>query len=142
MRVQRSELAHSASLSAPRVLRGYLAGARAYFRRAAEAGSADAALALGDTYEPAFIENLGARGIKADVLQARTWYERARELGSENAQARLERLKTPDDARLTPVEGAPLNGGTAGFAPGPNAHASVDPVPKAGEAAVPAGNQK
>ena len=120
---------------------GYLAGARAYFRRAAEAGSADAALALGDTYDPAFIANLGARGIKADVLQARTWYERARELGSENAQARLEQLKDADDAQVTPVESAPRNGGTAGSAPDPNAHASVDPVPKAGEAAFPAGNQ-
>jgi hypothetical protein len=65
---------------------GYFAGARAYFRRAAEAGSADAALALGDTYDPAFIEKLGAQGIRADVSQARTWYERARELGSEAAK--------------------------------------------------------
>lgn len=72
---------------------GYLAGARAYFRRAAEAGSGDAALALGDTYDPVFIDSIGAHGIKADVAQARTWYERARELGSEDAKAKLERLR-------------------------------------------------
>jgi TPR repeat protein len=121
---------------------GYLAGARAYFRRAAEAGSGEAALALGDTYDPAFIDHIGAHGIKADVAQARTWYERARELGSEDAKARLEQLKNADDAQLTSVGSVPSNGGTAGSAPDPNAHASVDPAPKAGEAAFPAGHQK
>jgi hypothetical protein len=93
---------------------GYLAGARAYFRRAAEAGSGDAALALGDTYDPAFIDNIGAHGIKADVAQARAWYERARELGSEEAKARLEQLKNADAAQFTSVEGVPSDGRTAG----------------------------
>ena len=57
---------------------GYLAGARAYFRRAAEAGSADAALALGDTYDPAFIDqprrtwNKGRSGTGADLVRARS----------------------------------------------------------------------
>lgn len=83
---------------------GYLAGARAYFRRAAEAGSGDAAVALGDTYDPDFIESIGAHGIKADVAQARTWYERARELGSEAAKAKLERLKHRNDSQLTSVD--------------------------------------
>ena len=43
---------------------GYLAGARGYFKRAAEAGSADAALALGATYDPNFISDIGVMGIK------------------------------------------------------------------------------
>jgi len=71
---------------------GYLAGARAYFRRAAEAGSADAALALGETYDQNFIDSIGAHGIKPDLAQAQTWYERARELGSEEANAKLGRI--------------------------------------------------
>jgi len=71
---------------------GYLAGARAYFRRAAEAGSADAALALGETYDQNFIDSIGAHGIKPDQAQARTWYERARELGSQEANAKLGRI--------------------------------------------------
>ena len=122
---------------------GYLAGARAYFRRAAEAGSPDAALALGDTYDQVFIDSIGAHGIKADVAQARTWYERARELGSEDAKAKLERLKNADDAPLTSVESVSSNGKTAGSAaPDSHAHASVDPAPKFGDAAVPAGNQR
>jgi hypothetical protein len=43
---------------------GYLAGARAYFKRAAEAGSGQAALLLGACYDPAFVEKIGAQGIK------------------------------------------------------------------------------
>jgi hypothetical protein len=75
---------------------GYLAGARAYFRRAAEAGSADAALALGETYDQDFIDSIGAHGIKPDLAQARTWYERARELGSQEAKAKLGRIDAVD----------------------------------------------
>lgn len=123
---------------------GYLAGARAYFRRAAEAGSGDAAVALGDTYDPAFIESIGAHGIKADVAQARTWYERARELGSEAAKAKLERLKHADDAQLTSVdESVPSNVGTGGSAAADaDTHANVEPTPNLGEAASSPGNQR
>jgi TPR repeat protein len=62
---------------------GYLAGARAYFKRAAEAGSGDAALLLGATFDPDFIDRIGAHGIKADPQQARGWYQRAEQLGVE-----------------------------------------------------------
>ncbi|MGC2410850.1 MAG: hypothetical protein WA441_12855 [Methyloceanibacter sp.] len=72
---------------------GYLAGARGYFKRAAEAGSAEAALALGATYDPKFINDAGVKGIKPDLAEARAWYVRARELGSAAAQERLEELK-------------------------------------------------
>jgi hypothetical protein len=101
---------------------GYLAGARAYFRRAAEAGSADAALALGDTYDPVFIDSIGAQGIRADLAEARSWYERARELGSEDAKRRLWQLKNAANG----TEG--LAGSDA------NANASVDPGQKDGGA--------
>jgi hypothetical protein len=80
---------------------GYLAGARGYFKRAAEAGSADAALALGATYDPKFISDIGVKGIKGDLAEARAWYERARELGSVSAQEKLEELKHP---LLVPAE--------------------------------------
>jgi hypothetical protein len=72
---------------------GYLPGARGYFQRAAEAGSADAAYALGTTYDPSFIRETGAQGIKGDVAVARAWYERARELGSQAAQEKLRELE-------------------------------------------------
>ena len=71
---------------------GYLAGARAYFRRAVEAGSGEAALALGACYDPAFIEKIGAQGIEPDLKEARTWYERAKQLGVADADAKLAQL--------------------------------------------------
>jgi TPR repeat protein len=72
---------------------GYFAGARAYFRRAAEAGSGDAALLLGVTFDPEFIDKIGAQGIKADPQEARGWYERAKQLGVEDAETKIRALK-------------------------------------------------
>lgn len=72
---------------------GYLAGARAYFKRAAEAGSGEAALRLGATYDPDFIDEIGALGVKADPAEARAWYEHARRLGVEGAEEKLKALK-------------------------------------------------
>ena len=72
---------------------GYFAGARAYFKRAAEAGSGDAALLLGATYDPEFIDKIGAHGIKPDPKEARGWYDRAKQLGVEGAEAKLKALK-------------------------------------------------
>jgi hypothetical protein len=71
---------------------GYVAGARGYFKRAAEAGSADAALAVGATYDPNFIEEIGAQGIRPDVEEARKWYVRAKALGSQAAEDQLGKL--------------------------------------------------
>jgi SH3 domain-containing protein len=71
---------------------GYLAGARAYFKRAVEAGSGEAAVLLGATYDPAFIEKIGAQGIKPNLGEARAWYERAKQLGVADADAKLAEL--------------------------------------------------
>ena len=73
--------------------RGDIASARLFLRRAAEAGSADAALKLGSTFDPTFIRQLGAIGVAPDVARARQWYEKAAELGSEAAAQRLAGLK-------------------------------------------------
>jgi hypothetical protein len=59
---------------------GYLAGARLFFQRAAEAGSAEGARALGETYDPIEFEKLGVRGMVPDPALARQWYDRARAL--------------------------------------------------------------
>ena len=72
---------------------GYFAGARAYFRRAAEAGSGEAALMLAATYDQESIDKIGAHGIKADPEQLRIWYERAKQLGVEGADVKLAALK-------------------------------------------------
>jgi hypothetical protein len=72
---------------------GYFAGARAYFKRAAEAGSGEAALLVCATYDQAFIEKVGAQGIKPDPKEAAAWYERAKQLGIEDGEARLAELR-------------------------------------------------
>jgi Sel1 repeat len=71
---------------------GDVASARLLLRRAAEAGSASAALTLGTTFDPLVIQQLGAFGVVPDVAQARQWYEKAAELGSEAASQRLAKL--------------------------------------------------
>jgi hypothetical protein len=72
---------------------GYFAGARAYYQRAAEAGSGEAALAVGATYDPAFISALRVQGIKPDRESAQTWYARASALGVADRAAKLASLK-------------------------------------------------
>ena len=42
---------------------------------------------------PSFIEETGAQGITGDLAQARSWYERPRELGSQAAQEKLRELE-------------------------------------------------
>ena len=71
---------------------GDLVSARLLLRRAAEAGSASAALTLGTTFDPLVIQQIGAVGVVPDVAQARQWYEKAAELGSDAASQRLEKL--------------------------------------------------
>ena len=56
---------------------GDFAAARVLFERAANAGSAEAALALGSTYDPNVIKRLGAIMVKPDVEKARQWYQLA-----------------------------------------------------------------
>jgi hypothetical protein len=68
---------------------GDLAAARLLLRRAAEAGSAEGAFALGTTFDPVALQRLGAIGAAPDLAQARQWYQRAAELGSSAASQQL-----------------------------------------------------
>ena len=72
---------------------GDLAAARLLLRRAAEAGSAEAALALGATFDPLVIRRLGAIGAAPDAAQARQWYQKAVALGSTTASQPLAQLE-------------------------------------------------
>ncbi len=72
---------------------GDVASARLLLRRAAEAGNANAALALGMTYDPTVIKRLGVIGIAPDTARARKWYQKATDLGSGAASERLTRLE-------------------------------------------------
>ena len=68
---------------------GDLVTARIVLQRAAEAGDAEAAMALGATYDPEVLSKLGAVGISADVEKARSWYQKAESFGSSEATRRL-----------------------------------------------------
>jgi hypothetical protein len=72
---------------------GDLISARLLLQRAAEAGtSAEAALALGETFDPLVFQRLGVIGIKPDAGIARKWYQRAAELGAPIASQYLTKL--------------------------------------------------
>jgi hypothetical protein len=71
---------------------GDLAGARLLLQRAADAGNSRAAFALGASYDPLVLNQLGVLGVMADVAKARAWYEKAKEYGSTDAPKRLELL--------------------------------------------------
>lgn len=66
--------------------------ARLLLEKAADLGLADAALALGATYDESEITKAGLRGVPPDAKEARRWYERAAQLGAREAQQRLQRL--------------------------------------------------
>ncbi len=71
---------------------GDIAGARLMLRRAADAGNVQAALSLGATYDPVFLEERGVLGLTPNIEKARAWYQRATALGSEEASRRMARL--------------------------------------------------
>jgi hypothetical protein len=72
---------------------GEVTAARMVFQRVAEAGEGAGAFALAETYDPLVLRGLRLReAIMPDLALARTWYERARDLGSPEAQERISRL--------------------------------------------------
>ncbi len=73
-------------------MNGDISSARLLLRRAAEAGNAEAALALGSTFDPTVIARLGAIGVRTDAEKAREWYRRAAALGSSLASQQLANL--------------------------------------------------
>lgn len=76
---------------------GDYASARPLLQRAAEAGSASAALMLGAIFDPLVVHPIGGTGIKPDTALARQWYEKAVELGSEAASQQLAKLTLPEE---------------------------------------------
>ena len=71
---------------------GDLASGRLFLQRAAEGGSAAAALELATTFDPLTIDRFGAVGAEPDAAKARKWYQKAIELGSAAAAQQLARL--------------------------------------------------
>ena len=71
---------------------GDFAGARGVLERAANAGDASSALAMAATYDPAVLARFKVKGLVPDNAKAAHWYERARDLGSQEAPLRLNAL--------------------------------------------------
>lgn len=71
---------------------GDIASARLVLRRAAASGNAQAALTLGATFDGTVLTELGVLGFTRDEEQARSWYRKAAEWGSKEAERRLEKL--------------------------------------------------
>jgi hypothetical protein len=71
---------------------GDFPAARLLLKRAADAGSAEAALMIGSTYDPSVIKQLGAISVIADLDRARKWYEIAADRGSAEAADRYANL--------------------------------------------------
>ena len=59
---------------------GDIVSARLFYERAADAGDGPAALRLGATLDPGFLNRAGIRGVQGDADQAASWYGRAEEL--------------------------------------------------------------
>jgi TPR repeat protein len=72
---------------------GDIPPARLLLERAAEAQEASAALMLAQTYDPTVLGTQDIRNITPDPALARTWYQRAAQLGSADAQRRLSQLQ-------------------------------------------------
>jgi hypothetical protein len=68
---------------------GDIASARSFFERAVEAGDGRAALRMGATFDPAFLNQAGIHGVVANQQEAISWYRRARDLGQAEAELRL-----------------------------------------------------
>ncbi len=72
---------------------GDVASARLFYERAADAGDAQAALRMGESFDPGFLDQAHVRGAKGDPATAISWYRRARDLGSAEAEILL---KSPE----------------------------------------------
>jgi hypothetical protein len=73
---------------------GDISGARRFLERAEAAGSARAAVALAETYDPATLAGLQTRGLQPDPAAALAWYRRAAARGAPVA-ARIQALEAP-----------------------------------------------
>jgi len=87
-----SEVALLLKRSEELIASGDLAAARLLLERVAETHNARAAFELGATYDPLVIRQRGIVSAAADTALAQTWYQRAREWGSEDAAKQLEAL--------------------------------------------------
>ncbi|HYM03868.1 MAG TPA: hypothetical protein VET85_13035 [Stellaceae bacterium] len=86
---------------------GDITSARQFYARAAETEAGAAAAAMGKTYDPLFLQHIGAVGMYANVARASDWYRRAAAAGDGEAAIRLARLER--ETRLRRPGEAPVS---------------------------------
>ncbi len=72
---------------------GDIAGARRLYEQAAQSGNAEAALAMGRSYDPTYFEKLNVKTGKPDPATAFEWYKRALDGGLVTAKVKIDALK-------------------------------------------------
>lgn len=72
---------------------GDIASARLFYERASDAGDGRAALRLGATYDPGFLDRVHLPHLQG-IAQALSWYRRARDLGESEAELWIQGLET------------------------------------------------
>jgi len=92
-RIDPDELAVLLKRAKSLLMAGDIPPARLLLERAADAQEAAAALMLAQTYDARVLGTRDVRNINADPTAARNWYRRAAQLGSAEAQRRLDQLQ-------------------------------------------------
>jgi hypothetical protein len=72
---------------------GDIAAARLLYERAADAGEARAAVRLGESFDPVYLDGSHLRGLQGDRDMAVFWYRHARDLGATGVASRLKKLE-------------------------------------------------
>jgi hypothetical protein len=70
-----------------------IASARLLYERAADAGNGRAALRMGKSFDPAFLDSIGISRMLGDRQLALSWYRRASDLGDAEAVQLLQKLE-------------------------------------------------
>ena len=79
---------------------GDVASARLFYERAADAGEAQGAVRLAETFDPVFLNRANLRGVRGDFDAALCWYRRARELGATEVADRFKALEAKQGREL------------------------------------------
>ena len=72
---------------------GDVVSARLFYERAVDAGGGLAAIRLGETFDPLFLDRVHLHGVRGDPGAALFWYRRARDLGASGAEVLLKALE-------------------------------------------------
>jgi hypothetical protein len=86
---------------------GDIVSARQFFERAQAAGVPTAASRIAATYDPLFLRQIGAVGVKADAAQAVEWYRQAANAGDAEAAESLKRLLNGSSATASRMASSP-----------------------------------